>query len=45
MTCDAFPEKIPQEIATCKFIHIKPYPGDNGIQYEPIEKKSKTNAS
>lgn len=31
--CDAF-DKIPDEIMTSEFDHTKPYPGDNGIQFE-----------
>lgn len=32
--CKAFPDGIPGEIAYGSNLHIKPYPGDNGIQYE-----------
>lgn len=32
--CKAFPDGIPDEIAYGKNLHITPYPGDNGIQYE-----------
>lgn len=38
--CDAFPSQIPEDIFNGTFIHDKPYPGDNGIQYEPIIKES-----
>lgn len=34
---NAFPCAIPKEIIDGVFDHIKPYPGDNGIQYEPVE--------
>ena len=36
LTCDAFPQKIPEEIVDNIFIHTKPYPGDNGIMFEEI---------
>jgi hypothetical protein len=38
MNCSAFPDGIPEEIATGGDKHTTPYPGDNGIQFEPIEK-------
>ena len=34
-TCRAFINGIPREITKNKFIHKKPYEGDNGIMYEP----------
>lgn len=35
MTCEAFPDEIPQEIIALRVDHRKPYRGDHGIQYEP----------
>jgi hypothetical protein len=37
-TCAAFPEGIPDEILNMETKHDKPYPGDSGIQYEPVKK-------
>tara|TARA_B100002052_G_C15418394_1_gene391672 strand:+ start:305 stop:505 length:201 start_codon:yes stop_codon:yes gene_type:complete len=36
MKCKAF-KKIPDEILDAKNNHSKPFIGDNGIQFEPIE--------
>jgi hypothetical protein len=33
-TCDAFPQGIPEDILLSKFDHSKPFPGDNGIQFQ-----------
>ena len=35
--CNAF-ENIPDEILNGKNDHSKPFPGDNGILFEPIKK-------
>ena len=35
--CDAF-QKIPIAIAIGEHDHRKPYPGDNGIRYETVDK-------
>lgn len=35
--CEAFPERVPREIWTGQFDHRRPYPGDNGILFEPAE--------
>ncbi len=32
--CAAFPHGIPYAIAYGNNLHLRPYPGDNGIQYE-----------
>ena len=38
-TCTAYPKGIPDPILTGKVSHKKPYPGDNGIRFEPIKKE------
>jgi hypothetical protein len=37
LSCEAFPNGVPTEIAVGSWDHHKPYPGDNGIQFEPKE--------
>jgi hypothetical protein len=37
MQCDAFPKEIPDPIWTGEYDHTEPYPGDHGIQFEPID--------
>lgn len=32
--CKAYPNRIPPEIAYGKILHLEPYPGDHGIQFE-----------
>jgi hypothetical protein len=36
-TCRAFEDEIPLQILTGEHDHRKPYKGDNGIRFEPIE--------
>ena len=35
--CIAYPDGIPYAIITEKHDHRKPFPGDNGIQFEAID--------
>ena len=36
-TCKAYPEGIPQGIYLNEVDHRRPYPGDNDIQYFPMD--------
>lgn len=36
-TCSAFPDRIPAVIWRGDNTHRRPYPGDHGIQYEPLD--------
>jgi hypothetical protein len=36
LSCAAFPDRIPEEIWNGQRNHDAPYPGDHGIQFEPM---------
>lgn len=38
LTCRAFPNGIPKEVLCGEHKHTTPYPGDNGIVFEPKER-------
>ena len=39
--CTAFPGGIPDDIDELGFDHRRPYPGDGGIRFEPVDEISK----
>ena len=36
ISCAAFPDVIPHDIKAAIIDHREPFPGDNGIRFEPI---------
>lgn len=35
--CEAFPEGIPNAIIFGDRTHLRPYPGDRGLRFEPVQ--------
>ena len=39
-TCTAFPAGIPRKVMYSERDHRKPYPGDNGVRFEPVDREA-----
>ncbi len=37
IACDAFPDRIPDAILQSRYDHRRPYKGDHGVRFEPID--------
>jgi hypothetical protein len=36
VTCAAFPASVPEAIRRGDHLHTSPFPGDGGVQYQPL---------